>query len=577
MPHTLTPTSAISTAGVVGSDYDYFSSNISLDNNTETALQPFGDHELWEAIIIIITSATIAIFTVSANVMVWLSFYMDKQLQVVNNYFILSLATADIIIGALSIPIYTLYLLQDGWRLGNIFCDIWLSIDYVASNASVMNLCIICFDRFLSVTRPLTYRANRTPRKAKIMIALAWIVSVVVWIPLIIGWQFFFSEGRNVPDDDCYIQFINDEVALNVLTILIAFYLPVALMGTLYYKIWRETEKRSLELERLQEGGHTSPPARRLLSSEDTDDEVGVRVRSQSKCLRCPCCLIADLGDEDDDSSDLTIHHNSPSTMSYSASLKSRRGSRAQPILPPDSPRHHTIRESPRSATQMNGNLASAENNSNDNNKSFAASLYTILIKLPDESPNASEEDKLPKITMVEESPQREQSLIQDQEGTRLMPPETNGTEKSRSNSVASNNKAPANSQSNLSISTISMVNKMASRAKTNVNRKRKSQLIREKKAARTLCAILLAFIITWTPYSILVLISFSGFSNAAVSKSFEVAYWLCYLNSTLNPICYALCNATFRRAFKRILTCQWTPRHRRQHKQRQHARRRER
>ena len=58
-------------------------------------------------------------------------------------------------------PLFTIYIIQGEWSFGEIVCDLWLSVDYLASNASVLNLLVISFDRYLSVTRPLTYRARR--------------------------------------------------------------------------------------------------------------------------------------------------------------------------------------------------------------------------------------------------------------------------------------------------------------------------------------------------------------------------------------------------------------------------------
>lgn len=83
-----------------------------------------------------------------------------------------------------------------------------------------------------------------------------------------------------------------------------------------------------------------------------------------------------------------------------------------------------------------------------------------------------------------------------------------------------------------------------------------------ERKAAKTLSLILLVFLLTWTPYNVLAVMK--GLLGPEVSNQFipgiiwDISYCLCYINSTINPFCYALCNATFRRTYVRILTCKW-------------------
>lgn len=52
----------------------------------------------------------------------------------------------------------TYYTAMQYWGIGYITCQFWLIVDYLMSNASVLNLLLISFDRYFSVTRPLTYR-----------------------------------------------------------------------------------------------------------------------------------------------------------------------------------------------------------------------------------------------------------------------------------------------------------------------------------------------------------------------------------------------------------------------------------
>ena len=224
--------------------------NATTINGTPVNHQPLERHGLWEVITIAAVTAVVSLITIVGNVLVMISFKVNSQLKTVNNYYLLSLACADLIIGIFSMNLYTTYILMGRWALGSLACDLWLALDYVASNASVMNLLVISFDRYFSITRPLTYRAKRTPKRAGIMIGLAWLISFILWAPAILCWQYLVGE-RTVPPDECQIQFLS-EPTITFGTAIAAFYIPVSVMTILYCRIYRETEKRTKDLADLQ-------------------------------------------------------------------------------------------------------------------------------------------------------------------------------------------------------------------------------------------------------------------------------------------------------------------------------------
>lgn len=218
---------------------------LSCSSNVTAA--PLGSYTItWRMAMVTLITVPLSAITIIGNILVIVAFRVNRLLRTVSNYFLLSLAVADLILGTISMNLYTTYILIGRWTLGNLACDVWLAVDYVASNASVMNLLAISFDRYLSVTRPLTYRVTRTTRRAVLMIALAWGISFLLWAPAILFWQYIVGE-RTVPEDQCSVQFLSQPV-ITFGTATAAFYLPVSVMVGLYWRVYRETEKRSRQL-----------------------------------------------------------------------------------------------------------------------------------------------------------------------------------------------------------------------------------------------------------------------------------------------------------------------------------------
>uniref|UniRef100_A0A4W4HC89 Muscarinic acetylcholine receptor n=1 Tax=Electrophorus electricus TaxID=8005 RepID=A0A4W4HC89_ELEEL len=430
--------------------------NSTLSANTSDA--HLVTHSLWEVITIATVSAIVSLITITGNVLVMLSFKVNSQLKTVNNYYLLSLAFADLIIGVFSMNLYTSYILMGYWSLGSIACDLWLALDYVASNASVMNLLVISFDRYFSITRPLTYRAKRTPKRAGIMIGLAWLVSFILWAPPILCWQYFVGK-RTVPERQCQIQFFSEPI-ITFGTAIAAFYIPVSVMTILYCRIYKETEKRTKDLAELQGAN----------PSTDADNKA----QPQRGIIRS--CF-----------SDTSREQNQTPPSDDGERLSTREG--------------ETFFPSPAKAGSHKGR------------KGVSYKFRAV----------AKEGDTLQ---------------------TRNGEPGTGGSSFSSAESMSTPSAASSAKPADAAL-------------KSQITKRKRMVLIKERKAAQTLSAILLAFILTWTPYNIMVLVS-TFCSDCIPLSLWHLGYWLCYVNSTVNPMCYALCNKTFQKTFRMLLLCHW-------------------
>ncbi|XP_078075419.1 muscarinic acetylcholine receptor M2-like [Mustelus asterias] len=224
----------------------------SLNNPADLFLSERGSpYKTFEVVLILTVTAALSLVTIIGNILVIVSIKVNRHLQTINNYFLFSLACADLIIGVFSMNLYNIYTLIGYWPFGPVICDLWLALDYVVCNTSSMSLLVISFDRYFCVTKPLSYPVWRTTKVAGMMIVTVWVLSFILWAPLILFWQFIVGE-RTVSEGECYVQFFSNP-AVTFGTAIVAFYLPVFIMMILYVQISRASKSRIMEDKKVSE------------------------------------------------------------------------------------------------------------------------------------------------------------------------------------------------------------------------------------------------------------------------------------------------------------------------------------
>ncbi|KAJ3592981.1 hypothetical protein NHX12_005319 [Muraenolepis orangiensis] len=232
-----------------------FMTTVSMQNSSEgfnhtapsSPQSPAPPHLRWATISITLVVTVIILGTVVGNVLVVVAVFTSRALRAPQNLFLVSLASADILVATSVIPFSLANEVMGYWYFGPTWCSFYLSLDVLFCTSSIVHLCAISLDRYWSVTKAVSYNRKRTPKRVKTMISVVWLISIIISLPpLLMSHQ---EEPDGSPQDEggtlqqkCLL---NNQTWYILSSCLVSFFAPGVIMILVYCRIYRVAKQRA--------------------------------------------------------------------------------------------------------------------------------------------------------------------------------------------------------------------------------------------------------------------------------------------------------------------------------------------
>lgn len=196
----------------------------------------------WEALLTALVLSIIIVLTIIGNILVILSVFTYKPLRIVQNFFIVSLAVADLTVALLVLPFNVAYSILGRWEFGIHLCKLWLTCDVLCCTSSILNLCAIALDRYWAITDPINYAQKRTVGRVLLLISGVWLLSLLISSPPLIGWNDWPDEFTSATPCE-----LTSQRGYVIYSSLGSFFIPLIIMTIVYIEIFVATRRRLRE------------------------------------------------------------------------------------------------------------------------------------------------------------------------------------------------------------------------------------------------------------------------------------------------------------------------------------------
>ena len=158
-------------------------------------------------------------WSLSGNSLVCLAFYRNRRLRTVTNFYILSLAVADIMVATFVFPFGTVASWLRRWPFSDKFCQFTGFLSLYWAEVSLCIVALTSINRYLCVVKPQRYAMLFTKRKTIRSIISLWIGPFIMSLIYTVATPVTYQWQSN---SLCCLPKYHDEKSERILTIMFA-------------------------------------------------------------------------------------------------------------------------------------------------------------------------------------------------------------------------------------------------------------------------------------------------------------------------------------------------------------------
>ncbi|XP_060582403.1 QRFP-like peptide receptor [Ruditapes philippinarum] len=217
------------------------SSNYTNTSHTEYEYHALSEPPLEELIPVSIIYGITLVLGMLGNILVIFSVTRYQQMLTVTNTFLLSLASADLLLVIICVPVKFAAFFSYVWRFGEFLCKTVHYVQNVSTICSVATLTFMSLERYYAIVHPMKAKYSCTVGKARRACIFLWVLSFILALPILIG-RVHITVGLYRKATWCIKEWKNPTYSIlyeiYMFCIILAF--PVLIMSFAYIRICQE-------------------------------------------------------------------------------------------------------------------------------------------------------------------------------------------------------------------------------------------------------------------------------------------------------------------------------------------------